>query len=145
MFPTSALLKRFGYIAGPGIPLDGASSSGVASSSNYELEDAVITSPPPLSDGSISGSLDGNAFPGLPFPPPLPPNPPAPTTGLAFPPPPPGPPPNERVTVRPPLPPPPPFPQSSQLPSPGLNGSETDSNILPSSDLTFSDQNVSLH
>lgn len=105
---------------------------------------APLPPPPPLLDGCSPGSHDGNALP-LPPPPPLPPNPPAPTTGVAFPPPPPGPPLNEWVSVCPPLPPPPPLPQSSQLPPPGLIGSETDSNILPSSYQTFSDHKVSLH
>ncbi|XP_010515101.1 PREDICTED: protein enabled homolog [Camelina sativa] len=126
---------------GPGIPLDGVSSIRAASSSNTESEDAEVTAPPPP-PLVIDGSSPGSTLP-LPPPPPLPPNPPVPTTGLAFPPPPPGPPPNERVSVRPPLPPPPPLPQSSQLPPPGLTGSETDSNVLPSSDQTFSDHKVS--
>ncbi|XP_010426250.1 PREDICTED: protein enabled homolog isoform X2 [Camelina sativa] len=126
---------------GPGIPLDGVFSIGAVSSSNTESEDALVTAPPPP-PLPINGSSPGSTLP-LPPPPPLPPNPPVPTTGLAFPPPPPGPPPNERVSVRPPLPPPPPLSQSSQLPPPGLTGSETGSNILSSSDQTFSDHKVS--
>ena len=96
--------------------------------------------PPPLPDGTnaLSASLP------LPPPPPLPP-----TTGLAlphpqFPPPPPGPPPNEHdlALVRPPRP---PLPQSSQLPPPGLNGSEGDGRFPESSVQTFDEGQVKPH
>ncbi|KAG2326937.1 hypothetical protein Bca4012_035850 [Brassica carinata] len=132
---------------GPRVSSDGASSSGAALSSNTESEDSALLAPPPppplppLPDGTndLSASLP------LPPPPPLPP-----ITGLAlphpqFPPPPPGPPPKDHdmALVRPPLP---PLPQSSQLPPPGLSGSEGDGRFPESSVQTFDEgKNANIH
>ncbi|XP_073059632.1 protein EARLY FLOWERING 5-like [Primulina eburnea] len=123
---------------GPRIPLPEASASNIASSSNPESEDAVLSvppfppPPPPLPISDLDSGDDSVVPAGLPLPPPPPmppkhanidvttilPPPPLP------PPPPPGPPPKELLAVRPPLPPPPPIHQSFQPPPPGTFGGE---------------------
>ncbi|KAM1627116.1 hypothetical protein ACFXTN_014020 [Malus domestica] len=96
---------------GPRIPLSAASSSGAASSSKMESEDAV-----PLAESGNNGPGDGSVIPeSLPLPPPppppppppLPPNPAATNPGISLPPPPPPPPgplPKEQISNHPQLP-----------------------------------------
>lgn len=126
---------------GPRIPLSAASSSGVASSSQSDPEDAGLSippppPPPPLPPTGDMDSGDGTVMPAslpLPPPPPIPPKPLTMDAGSSLPPPPlpppppPGPPPKESMSTRLPLAPPPAPLQSVQPPPPpGTGASESD-------------------